>query len=78
MEPDPNGDIASVCPEHRRKVVEWIDAGTNKVHDDDESDPSERTYAACWGGKIVEVHRRAAEIADLVMLRAIDEARASA
>ena len=72
--PDPDGDVTAVCPEHRRKIIEWITDGLDKVHADDEADRSERTYASCWDGKIVEVHRRAVEIADLVMLRAIEEA----
>ena len=62
------------CATVRCRLFDWIVDGLDRaqVKNDVRSGPG--TYAACWDGSVVEVHRRAVDSADAVLSLAGDTA----
>ena len=69
-----NQPTPAQCTTFRRRLLDWVADGLDGVHAEDETDLSPRTYAACWKGRVIDVHRRAVDAADAVICLAGDMA----
>ena len=72
--PDIRQPAAARCADFRNRLLDWVAEGMADAQAGDDTDPGPRTYAACWKGRVVEVHRRAVEAADAVLCFAGDAA----
>ena len=65
--PGRNRAARKQCATHKQALLDWAAAGIVHAAADDEADHSAPTYAACWEGVVIDVHRYAVEVADAVM-----------
>ena len=58
------------CSDAREALLAWIAAGFTNVEAAFDADRSERTYAACWEGAVVDIHAKAVDAAVAIVMHA--------